>query len=1694
LPTLEPGQVFNGEITITNYGLIAADYSGISFPSSFDDYDLEVLAKFPTSLGANQKVVVPYRITRRQQTAATTIGEELPSYGGSCSGSASISSTWTQPICPNSPNGRTKTSTSTSTIYWNTCPPSASKGGGGGGSSYTGGSGGSGGGQGSGGGWGGIGSAPTVLGDGDECGSDIPRCDAKDPNCCKVCTNSLVNLGSGTYEDSQTDIDIKTNGIPVSFERAYASRWTHIGAPPAQMFVQSITFGCGGPSNASNVSSKHSCGGVFVHVSNPTFQAPQKFGWTSPWFAKVNDFTNYIAYFDGEGQIVYFNKGIDFSYSPAKGAEKYTESLGLQAIKTATGFRILDKTGIRKNFDRVRADSWYVLTSIEDTHGKRITFGYDADENLVSVDDATGNRVATLTYTNGMLSKLTDRDGREVNYKVDDLGRLVEVNGPQGEKSTFVFDQVKQFNRLLRKTDPEGNVTTIDYLPGQLTVSKVTEPGGGTRTFGYDFKGYTFNTTDPRGITTVYKVNTDGKMTSVTKNGVVIKKIDYPNDRTEVTTDEVGNTTRIQRNEKYDPIAITDGEGNTTRIEYNGYWKLAKVTDPLGNVATFDYNEKQDLTTVTDPEGKKTLFEYDPFGNVTKITKGEGEKASVNQYEYDSRGNLTKAIDPLGNITTLGYDVYGHVNKITDANNNTTTITNDSIGRPLTAEDPLGNKKTFSYDKKGNAVTFTNELNRTSRFTYDFKGRVTSATDPLGNATTYTYDGEGNLVEKKSLAGTANEKTSTFVYDFQNRLQSATDPMGNTTSYDYTGATAGPAKITNPLGNITRNLYNRTGNLSSVVDPLNNVTNIIRDVKGHPTRITDANGNSTTYVYDVLGRVTSQINAEGGVTRFVYDTSGELETLTGPNNNTTTFKYDLAGRKTKETRPMGQIREFSYYPNGTIKAVKDAKNQITTYTYDAASRVTEISYADGKKDTFQYDAAGNMTSYAKEAVSGSIVYDELNRKIEETVNYGAFTKKYSYTYDASGNKASFISPEGRQYSYTYNKNNYPTQIAFDGKSINLDYQWNRLTKVTLPNGTSNEYQYNANSWLSYITTRNATSTIANSQFTFDNVGNITGRTGDAPISYGYDKTYQLTSAGTESFSYDKAGNRTNSGYIHNANNELTKTDAASYTLDANGNTITKTAIGQTTSYTYNSANRLEEVHLPDGRTATYTYDPFGRRIKKQVGNDVTYYLYADEGLIGEYAADGTNKKAYGWMPDSLWGTNPLFQVDNGNYYYYHNDHLGMPQKMTDGTGTVVWSATYTAFGQATVDTSSTITNNLRMPGQYYDEETNLHYNWNRYYDPEIGRYTQVDPANFSGGDANLYRYVGNNAQNRLDPYGLWDPDWREVGKGALKAGVVIAGVAVVIATAPVSIPAAAVTGLAVVGTGLLILETGQVITGKKISIGRGGITVCQMDDKQRSEMLGEVIVGWATMGLAGVKGSKGAKAPKVEPVEEGGLCFTENTPVLTEKGQKPIQQVKADDLVYSRNAETGESGLKKVKRAFVRETHTLVILEISGTKIETTPDHPFYVVGRGWTKAGWLKAGDVLTLYSGKQVRVSSVATKWLEKPVTVYNFEVEDWHSYFVSSENVLVHNNCAAEPVKLTRGGQKQIGNMSDYKDMSAADAIKARGGGAGQVKQLQTGYESKSVGELANLAAQGDPKAVTAMKIIKQAASKAEKYGNN
>jgi RHS repeat-associated protein len=233
--------------------------------------------------------------------------------------------------------------------------------------------------------------------------------------------------------------------------------------------------------------------------------------------------------------------------------------------------------------------------------------------------------------------------------------------------------------------------------------------------------------------------------------------------------------------------------------------------------------------------------------------------------------------------------------------------------------------------------------------------------------------------------------------------------------------------------------------------------------------------------------------------------------------------------------------------------------------------------------------------------------------------------------------------------------------------------------------------------------------------------------------------------------YDLNGNRTKlntTAYLYAANsNRLTKVGTKAQTLDPAGNTTTDN-LGYT--YTHDAAGRLKEARSGKTLKGTYTYNHRHQRTRKVAGSTTTVYHYDLEGrLIAETKNTGVLIRAYVHDDEA-----PIAQVTKGTtdtLAYLHPDQLGTPRLATDASRTTVWRYDGNAFGQ-TLPTG-TLTVNLRFPGQYYDAETKLHYNWHRYYDPRLGRYLTSDPIGLDGG-LNTYTYVENRPTVFTDPLGL----------------------------------------------------------------------------------------------------------------------------------------------------------------------------------------------------------------------------------------------------------------------------------------------------------------------------------------------------
>lgn len=395
----------------------------------------------------------------------------------------------------------------------------------------------------------------------------------------------------------------------------------------------------------------------------------------------------------------------------------------------------------------------------------------------------------------------------------------------------------------------------------------------------------------------------------------------------------------------------------------------------------------------------------------------------------------------------------------------------------------------------------------------------------------------------------------------------------------------------------------------------------------------------------------------------------------------------------------------------------------------------------------------------------------INGVIKETRIIDGPTYVTQYTYDMNGNIRTMTYPSGRVITYAYPDNKV---ISVLNKTANLatgiTYKpFGGMASLIYGNGIMGTIGYDNQYRIASITA----GTVMNLSYTDDANGNITAITNNQNATknknFTYDALDRLATAtstgiwGSLAWTYDGTGNRktenTNS-YTYQANsNKLSSANGITFGYDTNGNTATE----NTRQYTYNQNQRL--IQVADGTMmAGYTYNGNGQRVKKQVNGQTTIFHYNQSGqIIAESNSAGVTTAEYVYLNGQ-----PLAKIEGTDTYFYHNDHLGTPQKLTDSTGAVAWSADYKPFGEALI--TGTVTNNLRFPGQYYDAETGLYYNYFRDYNPNIGRYVQADPIGLRGG-INLFAYTKNNPIKFTDSTGLtsggtkcpcgthWGIDW-----------------------------------------------------------------------------------------------------------------------------------------------------------------------------------------------------------------------------------------------------------------------------------------------------------------------------------------------
>lgn len=1061
---------------------------------------------------------------------------------------------------------------------------------------------------------------------------------------------------------------------------------------------------------------------------------------------------------------------------------------------------------ITQTFGRGRAVAY------GDNNNVRVNFTYDAEGQLAGVYDHNNSQVLWYTYdTEGRVISVRDYTNREVQYEYTGTGNLSQLTAftdVRGKRWQYVYGtvgggEVAQTNTLEKKIDPLGREITLSRTNTGMLASMLDQDQQGIK-YGYsDDKTRNEFRTD--------RYFTGGRVEGYVFNrsGVVVRR-----DINDVTVETVADSDQEK--------IFTDRNGNKTVQKYDGQLNLISRTHPDGSSATFSYKSLSipagvdpsteppmlisRLVEETDENGVKTHYDYDQQGNRIRETQAVGTADErIIEYTYDGSGNLTAlkfvadadtteavwglTYDTFGNIETVTdpeantseytYDVLGNVLSVKDGRQKSWTYTYDDAGNLLTAADPLGNTTSFDYDDVGNLITFTDPENQSWQLEYDARDNVTKITDPYNKTILYAYNGQEQVTEITDESG----KRVNVAYDPAGRPVTETDGAGNVIRNEYadngdpgSGSFFQPARVILPTY-IRELLYDSRNRLIQDTDDLGSEGLMTRygwDAIGRLIGETNPAGNSTSYSYDARGNLTGVTDALNQTVELTYDDRDNLVSVKDQKGQETHFEYDDADRLVREIRPLGQTTVYGYDADDNLTSIIDAKGQKLEFVYDDAGRLlTERHFASTsattptKTITYTYDDRDLLTGWDDGQSSATFTYDDLGRKLSETVDYGPFSLSHSYTYYANGLKKTYTAPDGITYEYLYDAANRVTGIKIPGQgtmTVN-EFNWLVPAKTTVPGGMQEAAAYTG--LLEPETTElkdPAGNSIFTQGFAYDLNRNITEKNADAATTdYTYDFVDRLLSSAStsnpdEEFAFDAASNRiaptgSSEAWVYNENNELLSKGSIAYQNDENGNRTRKDDVGTVTSYEYDELNRLVDVKDGAGGViASYGYDPFDRRLWKNTSGTTTYYAYSDDGLVGEYTNSGAQQVGYGYWPDSGWGTDPAFLKKASGYFYYQNDHLGTPQKLISSNGNVVWSARYESFGAASVDSGSSIVNNLRFAGQYFDGETGLHYNWRRFYDPDIGSYITTDPIGFAGG-MNWYLYGSGNPVNAIDPTG-----------------------------------------------------------------------------------------------------------------------------------------------------------------------------------------------------------------------------------------------------------------------------------------------------------------------------------------------------
>jgi RHS repeat-associated protein len=818
------------------------------------------------------------------------------------------------------------------------------------------------------------------------------------------------------------------------------------------------------------------------------------------------------------------------------------------------------------------------------------------------------------------------------------------------------------------------------------------------------------------------------------------------------------------------------GDSDKLAYRYNIKGDLLSVRNAADFGSTFSdsYNGLGLPTSVTDENGLTTSFVYDARGRTTTLQSTTGAATRTTTYTFDALGKITKTQFPDGLVVTNTYDGVGRLIRIA-AGANAQAFTYDPLGEmashklirretknpgaacsgtnstygglyedikdsprdispPELAEPSPLVSEALSYlpilvlPTAGEVEELTHvvpylpidtdlvDLDDTAAGTYvppECRGGMERIVDVVYFSRTWLRDELGRPL---SVSGN-NGQTISYRYDGNGNVHTVTDGLNRTTIYAYTPHNE-LSSVQDPLGRIANYSYDSQGLLRAVVDPrgVNTETTYSHDGFGDLHVLSSRDTGTTVFTYSGTRRETTQ-PASGPIITYGYgDPLGRLKTMQA-GSDTQTLIYDTCsyglGRLCTAQDPSGTVN-YAYNGFGLLERQASVltgapQRYDVSWVYDAMDRVQTVTYPDGTQAKYKYNALGETLGVdaviggLTKPVVGAITYYPFGPR--SAMNYGNGLVRAEW-HDTDYRRTKIYTANIQDLVYSYNTNDEMFRITnYRDSSLTqtFGFELSRLTSVAAVAG--------------------------NHSWTFDGNGNRESHTwGGAVDDYEPEdfsnRLLSISGPRARSFEYFLNGNlRTDSSALR-------------------GNYI----------YEYDNFNRLKSV-AKASVTTTYLNNFLNQRVRKSGDGGRTYFINGPDGsLLGETIANGS---AFGsWY---IWlGGEPIGLIrpidGTQTLFYVHNDHLGRPEIVTNAGKSKVWTSLSQTYDRQ-MASSSIGAFNLGFPGQYYDAESGLYYNWNRYYDPSTGRYLQSDPIGLAGG-LNTYSYALSNPTTFIDPMGL----------------------------------------------------------------------------------------------------------------------------------------------------------------------------------------------------------------------------------------------------------------------------------------------------------------------------------------------------